>query len=659
MVGEGPGLPFTENHFSAARLPKADVGNMPVKRSFIWSSGTGCIIRTYVTVTGEVLDQNLAAICALHEYARIKKPRYAFMIEAPWGAGKTHLVKREFKDALLNDKARYITLNGVSDRRSFRRALLAGTSEAKFMDAAGKFGDTIGKIAKVGNVGSLVQDFVEDRMIDNLPELLIFDDVERCEMSPGELLGLLNEFVEHQAKNVVLCAYIERDDAGDEQKKRDDFLSRKEKVVGRTVKIVADLRNPLPEFISAMPDGHGKQWFKSNKELVLDVFSAATHSNLRVLRQCLHDCGRVIDVLDEDLRISTDAMIRFVRTYLALSMAVATGEVNSQQLRDRCNHRSIVKPTDKEEAHPLYNCSKRHPKAEIFAGNAATILPLELGISLIGIGYDEPDKINSALRATGQFVGDDNVPLWARFVNWRLMSQAELESAFKEAQSYIFENDEIKTGPFLHLAHDLITIAENGNGDGAEIAKRIKDKIENLAKSKKIPPARYGRDFGWSDEGGTFSFGGYAFKPNSLTKPVLESMRNAQIKAFKASLAKEAKRLLGLLSEDLEAFGREFSWNNGGLGYYQAAILQEIDASEFAKVIFDHVTSGGSEAIGDQLKALADRHRPDNLPEEVVWANTVKTKLEELAEEAGQLEKARMFWFLRFNWKFLKDEGAG
>lgn len=87
------------------------------------------------------MDQNTAAISALHEYVKIEKPRYAFMIEAPWGAGKTHLVKREFNDKLLNGKARYITLNGVSDRRAFRRALLADTSETKLIGAAGALGN--------------------------------------------------------------------------------------------------------------------------------------------------------------------------------------------------------------------------------------------------------------------------------------------------------------------------------------------------------------------------------------------------------------------------------------------------------------------------------------------------------------------------------------
>tara|TARA_R110002049_G_scaffold114739_1_gene266078 strand:+ start:5426 stop:7246 length:1821 start_codon:yes stop_codon:yes gene_type:complete len=601
------------------------------------------------------VDQNLAAVRALHEYAEIKKPRYAFMIEAPWGAGKTHLVKREFKEALSSDNARYVTLNGVSDQRSFRRALLAASSEAKLIAAAGKLGDTIGGIAKAGNIGSLVQDVVEKRMIDSLPELLIFDDVERCEMTPGELLGLINEFVEHQAKNVVLCAFIERNDVDTQPTKRDDFLSRKEKVVGRTVKIVADAHSALPEFISAMPDGHGKQWLQSNEGLVLEVFSSATHSNLRVLRQCLHDCGRVIDILDEDLRISTDAMIRFVRTYLALGMAVATGEISSKHLRDRCNYRSVLKPKGEEEAHPLFNCFERHPQAEIFAGNAASILPLELGVSLIGIGYEKPEEINAALRATGQFVGDKSIPLWARFVNWRLMPHDDLESTFQEAQSFIFESSKIEAGPFLHVAHDLISIAEYGAGNGAETAKKIEDQIEELSKSNGIPPAMHGRDYGWNDEMGRFSFGGYAFEPNDLTKPIIERMRNAQFRAFEKLRANEAERLLGLLQDDLDAFGRELSWNNGGSSYYQTAILHEIDADRFAEVVFGYVTSGKFEAMGDQLRALADRHRPNRLSEELRWAKSVKAKLEKLAEQAGQLERARMDWFFRFNWKFPTD----
>ena len=359
------------------------------------------------------MDQNTAAIKALNEYVRITEPKYALMIEAPWGAGKTHLVKHEFRDALQGGSARYASLNGIKDRNAFRRALLVEASDAKLSAAVAKLAETIGSLAQLGNVGSIIHDTLEDRMISNLPNLLIFDDIERCELSPAELLGLINEFVEHNSKNVVLCAYIERDDGSDSGKlKRELFLTLKEKVVGRTVKIIADGGKALPEFISSMPDGPGKQWFNGNIDLVIEVFDAAKHSNLRVMRQCLHDCGRVIDVLDEDLRTSTDAMRRLAYTYLALAMAVATGKLSSIQLADRDNIRSVTKHRDGEDPHPLSDCSDEHPQAEIFAGNAASILPTELGLSLIGVGYEEPERINEVLRATKQFSGERETPLW-------------------------------------------------------------------------------------------------------------------------------------------------------------------------------------------------------------------------------------------------------
>ena len=602
------------------------------------------------------MDQNTAAISALREYTKIQNPKYAFMIEAPWGSGKTHLVKREFCDSLYQGRARYATLNGVKDRRSFRRALLAETSEAKLADAIGGVGKALSMFAKFGNVGSIVQDAVEDRMIANLPDILIFDDVERCEMSPAEIFGLINEFVEHKSKNVILCGFFERDDGTDSAKnKRELFLALKEKVVGRTVRIDADVGNALPEFINSMPASHGQMWFQSNSDLVLEVFASAKHSNLRVLRQCIHDCGRVVDVLEEDLRRSTDAMIRFVRTYLALSMALATGSIDSKQLADRSNVKRFMKPAEGEKPHPLYVCFIDHPHAEIFADNSASIIPNYLGVSLIGIGYQEPHKINTILRSTKQFSGKLEVPLWRRFVEWRKMPGDELERAYEAALSYVFSDEDVEPGAYLHLANDLIHIAKDGSGTATETAKKIEDRIKALSEMGKIPAAAYGRSYGWGFERG-FSFGGYAFDINDLDKPLIDEMRNAQYAAFERTKVREGERLLGLLVDDIGAFDREFSWRDGQGGYTQTEILDIIDPDEFAALIFGHATSGDFKAAGSLLKTLADRHHnSESFGKEVAWAKIVKASLINRAAKVGHLERARMHWFLGFNWKFSEN----
>jgi KAP family P-loop domain len=89
------------------------------------------------------MNQNKAALGALSEYVKIDRPGYAFMIEAPWGAGKTHLVLTEFKREIGTGDACYATLNGVKDRAAFHRSLLSLSSQAKVIDIANKLKSTL------------------------------------------------------------------------------------------------------------------------------------------------------------------------------------------------------------------------------------------------------------------------------------------------------------------------------------------------------------------------------------------------------------------------------------------------------------------------------------------------------------------------------------
>jgi len=67
---------------------------------------------------------NTVAKGALKSYLKMTNPGYAILVDAPWGAGKTHFAKEVcFEDANAYD-VRYVSLNGASDDLAFRRALL-------------------------------------------------------------------------------------------------------------------------------------------------------------------------------------------------------------------------------------------------------------------------------------------------------------------------------------------------------------------------------------------------------------------------------------------------------------------------------------------------------------------------------------------------------
>nr|WP_321444790.1 P-loop NTPase fold protein [uncultured Cohaesibacter sp.] len=601
---------------------------------------------------------NTAAAKALHEYTEISNPKYAFLIEAPWGTGKTHFVKSGFSASIESGDARYVSLSGVNSPQEFRRAMLAGVRDEGFAKAAATLGDTLGKLVNLKDIGSLAQGVIEDQLIKNLPRLLIFDDLERCEMSPPEVFGLINDFVEHKRKNVVLCGFLEKSEATDsenEKEKGKQFLKLKEKVIGRTVRIEADLSKALPEFLKHMREGTGKQWFLSNEELVVSIFSSSKHGNLRILRQCLHDCGRVIDVLDDDLRSSRDAMQRFVRTYLVLAMALAAGNLKPEHLADRGSHKWIMKPEEGEDPHPLYVCFESDRQAEIYTGNSASILPLDLAISLIGVGYEEPETINATLRGTNQFTGQEEMPLWRRFVSWRELPMKELSSTHQEALEYVLKSEQIEPGPYLHLAHDLISIAEDGGESAKELAEQIERRLDELSQKGLIPAARYGTQYGWSNAR-SFSFGGFGFEAHGLIKPLVEMMRALQLSAFKDTETDEAVRLLKLLQNDIDAFTNEFAWENKHNKYSRTEILHNIAPQDFAGVVFSNIVSGNFETIGKLLEMLASRiPHGETWTKEVEWSKKLKGFLVELAEQAGPLEKARMKWFFGFHWRFPEE----
>ncbi len=127
----------------------------------------------------------------LTSYLSIDDPGYAVLITAPWGAGKTHLVKAFMDDAL------YVSLFGVTNSDDINRAILMArlpVLDNHFTKSLGQFGVAAMKYFKLPEIAP--NDFA--RLA--LPKTLIFDDLERTNMPVQELTGYLNSFVEHEGK---------------------------------------------------------------------------------------------------------------------------------------------------------------------------------------------------------------------------------------------------------------------------------------------------------------------------------------------------------------------------------------------------------------------------------------------------------------------------
>lgn len=367
------------------------------------------------------MEINGAARGALLSYLDMSNPKYAILVDAPWGCGKTHFIRKVCEVDKNQDSVRYVSLNGVATESEFRRALVKDSFKPELVSKAQYMLNVFSQKIKLGDLGDLARDVIEEHLISKLPETLIFDDIERAPIDSQVLFGLLNEFVEHQEKRIILIVH------SDERKGKQEFLKRKEKLVGRTLAIEADFESSFPSFVELMNQGRGKEYFLDHADVVKTVFEEAGHQNLRLLRNAVRDCALVLDRVAEERFDAKEPTSRFVRTYLALSMALSKGEITLEDIAQRDSVDWMISGQDDQAKSPLKNLHERHSGADIFA-HSGSVLPKSLAELLFEKGHAEDSELNSMLEATGQFEAQDEFPLWKRVIHFLEFDLNELET---------------------------------------------------------------------------------------------------------------------------------------------------------------------------------------------------------------------------------------
>jgi len=260
----------------------------------------------------------------LDAYARLANPGFALLVDAPWGAGKTHALKRWLsgrKDTL------YVSIYGARSSSAIEEALFQALLEGKeirppkgflqmFEGVAEKF--TGAKVDLTGAFRRVV--------MKNLPQVLVFDDLERAEMPLSELLSAINRFVEHEGRHLVLLAH----QAELRDKDIDAYDKTKEKVIGRIITIYPDVEAAIDEFLASMgmdeDQSAAHEFLTTEKPLLCSVFKTSQAPNLRLLRYAMLEFARVFDRIPEDLRANEDGMRYLLATFVALSVAFHGGE---------------------------------------------------------------------------------------------------------------------------------------------------------------------------------------------------------------------------------------------------------------------------------------------------------------------------------------------
>lgn len=272
----------------------------------------------------------------LNGYMMNPDPQYAVLLKGKWGCGKTHFINH-WIDAYKGNptteqvlESIYVSLYGLSDTKQITTAINRVICPILYGKAA-KAGKVLAKIASAMvlkhevdlnydgisdfsiNIGiDSLSKFKSNDSLVNSKKLLIFDDLERCDVPMKKLLGYLNFFVEQCNCHLIVIGDDDKIAEGENKKIFGEF---KEKTIGREFEIATDIHSALDTFVNQTPKN---DFVVGHQEQIEKFFAMTECDNLRILRQALWDFSRFEESMTDFLGDSRyeDIMIHVLGTYI-------------------------------------------------------------------------------------------------------------------------------------------------------------------------------------------------------------------------------------------------------------------------------------------------------------------------------------------------------
>ena len=339
------------------------------------------------------------------DYIRSDYTDYAIMINGEWGSGKTyfwnHKIKPKIESMQLNGKrytAIYMSLYGISNLEEISKKIFIETTQLmdknlkKYMDASGV--KNIPEYAKTGldmaNFFGVTQngdriDYGEFFSTDD--KVLCFDDLERANVDVIDILGYINNFVEHDhIKTIIICNEKElstklknnnlemktfiatylldkenklniktdkpmveriRDTIEYVFDKANDYERIKEKLIGETFEYAPEFNyiiNGLLMRYENCPDLI--RFLRENTNLIISTFNKSGTRNLRILKHSLTNFKKIFDMVNKAYPNTNHRVLQTMLIFtIAISFEIKAGKITKDKfvnINDNEEYKAIL-----------------------------------------------------------------------------------------------------------------------------------------------------------------------------------------------------------------------------------------------------------------------------------------------------------------------------
>ena len=249
-------------------------------------------------------------ICELIlNYIKKENTEYAILIDGKWGVGKTFFVKNTLETKLQKEIKKfgrykgiiYISLCGIRYINQLENKIIYSIIENSILSKS--------RISKIlidetkTYINSLEKrEFIMGtiKMFQAISQYIIFfDDLERCMISITELLGYINELVEHKNVKTVLIANEDKMREFEGSYKNELYYEIKEKLIGEVIYYNPNIEIILDCICNEEEEYLVSKIIKNNKYKIIEIMQKFNYKNIRALKNCIFKFKTIIEEMEK------------------------------------------------------------------------------------------------------------------------------------------------------------------------------------------------------------------------------------------------------------------------------------------------------------------------------------------------------------------------
>ena len=338
------------------------------------------------------------------DYIRTDYTDYAIMINGEWGSGKTYFwnnkIRKKIDSMKFNGKKYktiYMSLYGISNLEEISKKIFIETTQLmdknlkKYMNQHeeavipeyAKSGLDMANLFGISNNDGKI-DYEEFFSTDD--KILCFDDLERANVDVIDILGYINNFVEHDhIKTIIICnekelstkikssnlemktfiaTYI-LDKEGELQNtdkpmvekikdqiesvfdKANEYERIKEKLIGETFEYVPKFDYIVNGILIRYEDDRDLvRFLRENTNLIISTFNKSGTRNLRILKHSLKDFQKIYQIVTQKYPNISNKIVQTMLIFtIAVSFEIKSGKVTKDkflEIKNNEEYKSIL-----------------------------------------------------------------------------------------------------------------------------------------------------------------------------------------------------------------------------------------------------------------------------------------------------------------------------